>query len=326
MIVKQTKLIVILGPTGSGKSSLAVKLARKFKGEIISADSRQIYKRLRIGSGVVTKKEMRGVKHHLLEFLDPKKTFSAGKFQKLALKKIKEIEKRKHLPFLVGGTGFYIDAVTGNKNLSKTKVNKKLRRELEKKTPAQLFEILKKVELTNSKKLKKSAKSRAIPRSGIGAGTIDKHNPRRLIRAIEILQSDINRYPLISKDIINLDTLYIGVYKNATELKRDLSGRFLLWLEAGFLMEAEKLIKLGVSRKKFKEFGLHYWYAYLFLKKEFGFKDFWNNSLYSLWHYAKRQNTWFKKNKNIHWVKTEKQAELLIKKFLNASEVQPEPW
>ena len=307
-----TKLIVILGPTGSGKSYLAVKLALRlrsgltkkgYKGiEIISADSRQIYKHLRIGSNAITKSEMFGVKHHLLAFVDPKKNFSAGQFQKLALKKIQEIAKRKHLPFLVGGTGFYIQTVAENKTLPKIKTNKKLRQKLEKKTVKQLFGILKKL---NPER----------------AADIDRRNPRRLIRAIEIAFSTTNYNKLpITTNYQNLDVLYLGVRKNATKLKQDLATRFLQWLEDGFLMEVEKLIKLGVSRKKFKEFGLHYWFAYLFLKKELSFKDFWHNSLYSLWHYAKRQNTWFKKNKKIHWINPsadgEKQAKPLIRKFL----------
>ena len=274
-----------------------------YKGvEIISADSRQIYKRLRVGSNVITKKEKQGIKHHLLEFVDPRKTFSAGRFQKLAYQKIKEIEKRKPLPFLVGGAGFYIDAVAENKVLPKTKADKKLRQQLESKTTKQLVNILKKLD---AKRLK----------------TIDKHNPRRLIRAIEIAQDvdhefHASHFPPKADTLHEHQVLCLGIKKSPQKLKSDLAKRFIQWLKAGFLMEVEKLIKLGVSRKRFKEFGLHYWYAYLFLKKELGFNDFWNNSLYSLWRYAKRQNTWFKKNKNIHWVKTEKQAEALVKKFL----------
>lgn len=308
------KLIVILGPTGSGKSSLAVKLALRLRSElaqkghkgaeIVSADSRQVYKRLRIGSNAITKNEMQGIKHHLLEFIGPRKSFSAGQFQKLAWKKIQEIHKRNKLPFLVGGTGFYIQTVAENKTLPKVKADKKLRQSLEKKTVQALFKILKIINPARAK-------------------TIDRHNPRRLIRAIEIAKAPNKQLTTDNLQLEKPEVLYLGVSKPQAKLKQDIGKRFVQWLEAGFLMEVEKLIKLGVSRKKFKEFGLHYWYAYLFLKKEIDFKSFWNNSLKSLWHYAKRQNTWFKKNKQIHWVKNEKQAELLMRKFLKANEVQP---
>lgn len=289
------KIVVILGPTGAGKSSLAIKLAKKFQGEVVSADSRQVYKRLRIGSNAVTKKEADSIKHHLLGLVEPQKNFSVHEFQKLAFKKITEIEKRKHVPFLVGGTGYYLDAVAENKILPETKTNRKLRQKLEGKTPKQLFAILKKLNPERAAK-------------------IDQHNPRRLIRAVEIARSVKPRTARPQPE--NHEIIFIGVWKPAVELKRAISQRFIKWLEDGFLLEVEKLINLGLPRKKFKEFGLHYWCAYLFLKKELKFKDFWDNSLKSLWQYAKRQNTWFKRNQRIHWIKNEKQAEKLIKKFL----------
>lgn len=314
------KLIVILGTTASGKSSLAVKLALRlrseltkkgYKGaEIISADSRQVYKGLSIGSNATTKKEMSGVRHHLIGFLPPQKALSAGKFQELAFEKISQIAKRKKLAFLVGGTGFYIQAVAENLALPKVKPDKKLRKELEKKTATQLFSILKKLDSKRAK-------------------NIDKNNPRRLIRAIEIASSKIKNpeSKIFNPAKGGFDVLYLGVNKPPQKLKQEIAQRFLQWLEAGFFREVEKLIKLGLKRKNFKELGLHYWQAYLLLKKEISEKEFREKSLSSLWHYAKRQNTWFKKNKKIRWVKTEKQArhagasgvaraEALIKKFL----------
>ncbi len=108
---KNYKLITILGPTASGKSDLAVKIAKKFNGEVISADSRQVYKGMDIGTGKVTKKEMKGIPHYLLNVASPKKRFSVAQYQKLALAAIKKIQGKNKLPFLVGGTGFYIQSV-----------------------------------------------------------------------------------------------------------------------------------------------------------------------------------------------------------------------
>ena len=117
------KLIVILGPTASGKSALGVQLAKKFKGEIISADSRQVYKELDIGSGKITKSQMQGIPHHLLDVANPKRKFTVAQFQKSATKKIRAIQKQNKIPFLVGGTGFYIQSVVDGFVIPEVKPN-----------------------------------------------------------------------------------------------------------------------------------------------------------------------------------------------------------
>ena len=127
-------LIIILGPTGSGKSDLAIKLAKEFNGEIVSADSRQIYQEMDIGTAKVTKKEMANIPHHLIDIVRPDQEFTLAQFKRLAIKTIKDIQKRGKLPFLVGGTGLYIQAIVDNLQITQVKPNKKLRSELEKKT------------------------------------------------------------------------------------------------------------------------------------------------------------------------------------------------
>ncbi len=171
MVKANNKLIVILGPTASGKSELAVKLAKKFNGEIISADSRQVYKGLNIGTGKITKKEMKGIGHHLLDVASPKRKFTVAQFQKLAFKKIREIQRRGKTPFLVGGTGFYIQSVVDNISIPEVTPNWKLRKALEKKNTEELFSMLKKLDPARAK-------------------TIDSKNPRRLTRAIEIASAE----------------------------------------------------------------------------------------------------------------------------------------
>src|SRR5580693_2616583 len=128
------KVLVIVGPTASGKSALAVALAKKFKGEIISADSRQVYRGLNIGTGKITKREMRGVPHHLLDVVSPKKIFTAHDFVTHARRAISNIAKRGKLPIIAGGTGFYIDALVGRIVLPDVPVDEKLRARLEKKS------------------------------------------------------------------------------------------------------------------------------------------------------------------------------------------------
>ena len=161
------KIIVILGPTASGKSWLAVKIARKYNGEIISADSRQVYKGLDIGAGKITKKEMSGIPHYCLDIISPKKIFTVADFKKFADKAIEKIFSKNKTPIIVGGTGLYIQAIVDNVILPEVKPDWKLRKELEKKTTEKMFDFLKKLDPRRAK-------------------NIDPKNPRRLIRAIEI--------------------------------------------------------------------------------------------------------------------------------------------
>ncbi|MDQ5971125.1 MAG: tRNA dimethylallyltransferase, partial [Patescibacteria group bacterium] len=164
------KIIVILGQTSTGKSDFAVQMAKEIGGEIISADSRQVYKGLDLGTGKITKKEMRGIPHHLLDVANPKKTFTVSDYKKITEKKISEISKNSKVPILCGGTGFYIDAIVSGQIFPEVPPNKLLRKELENKSKEELFKILKKLD-----------KNRAE--------TIDKDNPVRLIRAIEIAEA-----------------------------------------------------------------------------------------------------------------------------------------
>src|SRR3989344_3885695 len=161
---KKQKVLVIVGPTSSGKSALAVELARTFGGEVISADSRQVYRGLNIGTGKISKREMRGVRHHLLDEVSPHRIFTAHDFVEKGRAAISDIAMRGKLPIIAGGTGFYIDALVGKIALPNVPPNKKLRAQLEKKTAKQLFTMLKKRDPRRAK-------------------SIDPHNKRRLVRA-----------------------------------------------------------------------------------------------------------------------------------------------
>src|SRR3989338_3879353 len=165
----EKKIVIVVGPNASGKSNLAVKLAKKINGEIISVDSRQIYKNLDIGSGKITKKEMGGIPHHCLDVANPKKIFTAYDYKKCAQKAMQKIWVKNKIPIIVGGTGFYIDAAIGRVKLSNVPPNPKLRKKLQKLSTTQLFNLLKKLDPKRAK-------------------NIDKNNPVRLIRAIEILE------------------------------------------------------------------------------------------------------------------------------------------
>ena len=161
------KIIVIVGPTSSGKSDLAVIIAKKFKGEIVSADSRQVYKGMDIGTGKITKKEMRGIPHHLIDVASPRQKYSVAKYKREAEKAIRDITNRGNIPIVCGGTGFYIQSIVDDIVFPEVKSNSNLRKKLSKLSPEELFLELKKIDENRAQK-------------------IDPHNPHRLIRAIEI--------------------------------------------------------------------------------------------------------------------------------------------
>lgn len=275
------KLIVIVGQTATGKSLFAVQLAKKINGEIISADSRQIYKGLDLLSGKVTKKEMGGIPHHMLDILTPRSVFSVAQYQKKAYKIIDGVLKRKRVPILVGGTGLYIDSVTLGNILPEVPPNKKLRKQLTKYSTPKLFEILKKVD-------------------PLRAETIDKNNPVRLIRAIEIAKA-LGVVPMVSTQP-KYEVLSIGLTLPEEKLKNTITKRIEDRIKKGMLREAKKLHTRGITYKRMGELGLECRYASLYLQNKITKKEFMSELAKTTWQYAKRQKTWFKRNPKTIWV------------------------
>jgi len=292
------KLIVIVGPTASGKTDLSVKLAKKFKGEIISADSRQVYKGMDIGTGKATKKERRGIPHHLLDVVSPKTRFNVAKYRKLALRAIEKIQEKNKLPILVGGTGFYIQAVIDGIIIPPIKPDWKLRKKLEKKTNQELFKMLKKLDPNR-------------------AETIEKNNPRRLIRALEIIIKSKKTIPELKKQPIKADVLMLGIKKDQKDLKELIRKRLLKRLKQGMITEVKKLHNPpaggGVSWKRLEEFGLEYRYLVFFLQGKLTKQEMIEKLQKEIEHYAKRQMTWFKKDKRIHWISSYNQAKSFLR-------------
>jgi len=290
------KLVVVLGPTASGKTELAIKLAKKFNGEIVNADSRQVYKGMDIGTAKPTKKEMKGVPHHLLDIASPKRKFTVAQYRKLALKAIEKIQKRGKIPFLVGGTWFYIRAIVDGIVIPEVPPDWKLRKRLEKKSPEELYKILKKLDPKRAK-------------------TIEKENPRRLIRAIEICKK-IGKVPPLKFNPLPYPVLMIGIKRTEKELMERIRKRFFEWLKRGLILEVINLRKMGVSFKRIEEFGMHYREIARYLQGEISEKEMIENSIKEIQDYAKKQLNWFKKDKRVKWINNYKEAEKLVRDYL----------
>lgn len=292
----ENKLIVILGPTSSGKTDLSIKLAKNFNGEIISADSRQVYKGMNIGSGKVTKKEMSGIPHHLLDIANPKRKFSVAQYRKLANKAIKNIQNKNKLPFLVGGTGFYIQSIVDGIVIPEVKPDWKLRNELEKLNNEQLFAKLKKLD----------------PQKAL---SIDRNNPRRLIRALEIVIKTKKPIPVLEKKN-NFKTLQIGISKSKKALKILIGKRLEKRLKNNAMIKEVKKLHKTLSWKRLEEFGLEYRFVAQYLQGKITKEEMKRLIQLESEHYAKRQMTWFKRDKNIIWVNNYKELERLIRNFI----------
>jgi tRNA dimethylallyltransferase len=301
------KLVVVLGPTASGKTELAIKLAKKFNGEIINADSRQIYKGMDIGTAKPLSREFAridheyvriidGIPHYLLDVANPKRKFTVAQYRKLALKVIGKIQKKGKIPLLVGGTWFYIRAIVDGIVIPEVPPDWKLRKRLEKKSPEELYKILRKLDPKRAK-------------------TIEKENPRRLIRAIEICKK-IRRVPPLKFKPLPYHVLMIGIKKSKRELKERIKKRFFEWLKRGLILEIIKLRKMGVSFKRIEEFGMHYREIARYLQEKISEKEMIENSIKEIQNYAKKQINWFKKDKRIKWIKNYREVEKLIKNFL----------
>lgn len=301
------KILVVLGPTATGKSDLAVLLAKKYNGEVISADSRQVYKGLNIGSGKITKKEMRGVPHHLLDVISPRTRFSVDAWKRKTEQKIKDIVSHGKLPIICGGTGFYIQSIVDDIILPHVPPNKKLRNELEKKDAQSLFTILQKLDPER-------------------AQTIEQHNPVRLVRAIEIATA-LGAVPPLNKmtrgALATYEFLQIGLTLPDTQLKERIIKRLDARLKKGMLREAQKLHDNGLSWKRMFELGLEYRYESLLLQHKISKQDFVEKLNTEIWHYAKRQMTWFKRDKNIKWFAPTDthEIEICISHFLDSKTV-----
>lgn len=274
MIETKPKVIIICGPTASGKSSFAIKKAQEINGEIISADSRQVYKGLEFFSGAILSKDRQGITHHLISILKPTENFTVFDFQQKAEKIIQEILERGKVPIIVGGSSFYIESLIYKNLVPEVKPNKKFRKLVTEKNTTELFKILQK-------------------KDPVRAENIDAKNRRRLIRALEIVM-ELGKVPKLKKKInngYNFEVYYINPEKNILDQK--IKNNFLIRVDK-LLGEAEKL-KRDISKKRFRQLGLAFKFVHDLWNKKISREEFIALGIKEEQKYAKRQNTYLRK-------------------------------
>ena len=314
--MKNNKVIVILGPTSSGKTSFAVNLAHKFGGEIVSADSRQVYRRMDVGTGKdlseYSFKDVNGLKvnipYHLIDVVEPNEEFDIVKWNKIAKIAIDDILKRGKLPMVVGGTGLYIQSLVDNYDFSEVKPDKEYREELEEKSEKELQNILKKIKPEIIEDLDGN----------------DFGNKRRLIRYIEILKDNKN---FSIKNSLKNDKKYnyllLGLTLPREEINKKIHDRLLHRVEKeGLIDEVKKLHKVdGVSWKRFESLGLEYKHASWFLNGKIDYDEMIEKTFIAIRQFAKRQMTWFrrweKQGADIRWINDGEVTDELIENFLS---------
>ncbi len=295
--MNKIKLVTIVGTTASGKSSLGIDLAEHYKTEIVSADSRQVYKHLDLGTGKITPEEAARVKHHLIDVLELNEPFSMAEFQKLAYEAIDGIAARGMLPFMVGGTGLYTRSVAEGYSLVDAPPNEELRRELSEKSIEELRRILSEYGVTD------------IPL---------ETSERRMVRMIEKRMAGFDAENVSQP---RYDVLQLGLTFDRETLYRRIAERLDMRIDAGMIEEVEEVMRLGATPEFLEKLGLEYRYTYRYLAGLYSSKQEYRDDLYKeICHFAKRQGTWFRKEKNIVWLDSDgdylSQSKQLIDEFL----------
>lgn len=277
------KLIVVLGTTACGKSGLGVELAKKFSGEVVSADSRQVYRGLDLGTGKVTPAEMEGIPHHMLDVVEPNEPYSVADFQKGAYAAIDGILQRGRVPFLVGGTGLYVRAVTEGFQFSDAPPNPALRADLEGKTAEELYALW---QSETGKTLNES----------------EQRNKQRLVRLVEKARSGSTEAPPAPR----YDCLRLGVNYPRDVVCRRIDERLLKRLDSGMVEEVAALRRDGASDEFLEALGLEYRYILRYLTGIIPTKDGLIDELgRAIKRFAKRQVVWFRREKDVLWLDME---------------------
>lgn len=307
--MEKTKIICVVGATASGKTALGVELAKALDGEIISADSMQVYRNMPIATAVATKDEQQGIPHHLTEILDADETFSVADFVERAKAVIDDIVFRGKTPIIVGGTGLFVDSLVKNINFADVKADNNLREKLINKSTDELYDEL----------LRLDEKS---------AVNIHKNNRKRVIRALELYYGGTSKTEQNENSQLNdspYDALYIGInFENRELLYNRINRRVDVMLDNGLLEEAKECIysagstaRQAIGHKELKPY----------LDGEICLEEAVDSLKKETRHYAKRQLTWFRRNENIHWLYADKMdSGELVKSAIDISKKFLDRW
>ncbi|PIE89880.1 MAG: tRNA (adenosine(37)-N6)-dimethylallyltransferase MiaA [Acidobacteria bacterium] len=278
-------LIVILGPTASGKTALGVQLARDLKGEIISADSRQVYRGMDLGTGKDLA-EYEEIQHHLIDIRDPGYEYNLYEFQLNFHEAFRKVSAKNKIPILVGGSGLYLDAIVFNYQIQTVPIDETLRKELAALSLEQLQERL---------------------RSGQGQlhNTTDLQSRTRLVRAIEIAEFS-GTTPVKKKHLQKVNPLIFGLQWEPEQLRKRIAKRLTQRMDQGMIAEARRLHERGLSYEKMEYYGLEYKFLARYLKGELNRNDMTQKLRSAICQFAKRQRSWFRrmerKGAKIHWL------------------------
>ncbi|MCD2491042.1 tRNA (adenosine(37)-N6)-dimethylallyltransferase MiaA [Lacrimispora sp. NSJ-141] len=291
-------LLILTGPTAVGKTALSIRAAKAFGGEIISADSMQVYQYMDIGSAKVTKEEMAGIPHHLIDVLRPEESFHVVKFQKMAKDAIKEIYERGHLPILTGGTGFYIQAllydIDFTENDADTGYRERLERLAEDKGAGYLHQMLRE-------------------RDARAAEDIHENNIKRVIRALEFYEKTgkpISEHNQAEREKESpYQFAYVVLFRDRTELYKRIDLRVEKMMEDGLLDEVRHLKEMGYTRDMVSMQGLGYKELLAYLEGETTLSEAVRILKRDTRHFAKRQLTWFKRERQTDWISIDGRSE-----------------
>ncbi len=284
MSMRKQKVIVIVGPTASGKSDLAIALAKELHGEVISADSRQVYKGFDTTTAKVTQEEMLGIPHHLLDIVDVEREYTVADFKKDAAISIEAIATNGAIPIIAGGTGFYIDALIYGQSLPEVPPNKDLRSSLSKKDAESLFEIL-------------------LVKDPHRAATIERQNKQRLIRALEIVEALGSVPPAIHATHTPYDALWVGILWQREDLIKRIHERVLRRIDSIITEVSEQKDRLTPAIAA--RLGFDFTLTLSHIEGKMSKSALIDALTQKDAAYARRQMTWFKRNKDITWLSPE---------------------